>query len=273
MACGRVRKELGAGWTPLVDGQLEDLRVGVLTLARGQSHSFETGENECAVVLVRGRCTISTADRQDFVAGPRPDPFEHKPSGALVSRGETVRVAAQEDSLVAVASAPARQKTANTYLTSEDVRQVERGQGVWSRSVRFVFWPDNSDGNMLLAGETVTPPGHWSTMPPHRHDVYTEGEEMSYEEAYFLQFSKPQGFGLIWQFDDDGQMDQAFSLRNGDAAYMGRGYHPVSCSPVAALYHLTFMAGPHRLSQARLHPDYSFLVEEQGIANPYKNQK
>lgn len=273
MACGRVRKELGAGWTPLVDGELENLRVGVLSLARGQTHSLETAESECAVVLVRGHGTLSASDRQDFVLGPRPDPFAHKPSGAFLSRDETVHVTAREDSLVAVALAPAREKTANTYLSHDDVRQVERGEGSWSRSVRFVFWPDNSEGDMLLVGETVTPPGHWSTMPPHRHDIYTEGEEMSYEEAYFLQFSRPQGFGLIWQFDDEGQMDQAFSLKNGDAAFMGRGYHPVSCSPAATLYHLTFMSGPQRLSQARLHPDYRFLVEDQGMVNPYENQR
>ena len=273
MVCGRVRKQLGAGWTPLVDGQLANLRVGVLRLGAGETHAFGTGERECAVVLVRGHCAMTTVDGPDFEAGPRPDPFEHKPSGAFVSRDETVRVVAREDSLVAIASAPAERKTANTWMSSDDVRQVERGEGAWGRSVRFVFWPDNSEGNMLLVGETVTPPGHWSTMPPHRHDVYTEGEEMSYEEAYLLQFSRPQGFGLIWQFDDDGEMDQAFSLRDGDAAYMGEGYHPVSCSPAATLYHLTFMAGPRRLSQARLHPDYRFLVEEQGMANPFANQK
>ena len=44
MVCGRVRKQLGAGWTPLVDGQLANLRVGVLRLGAGETHAFDTGE-------------------------------------------------------------------------------------------------------------------------------------------------------------------------------------------------------------------------------------
>jgi 5-deoxy-D-glucuronate isomerase len=67
-------------------------------------------------------------------------------------------------------------------------------------------------------------------------------------------------------------MDQAYSLRSNDAAYLGEGYHPVACGPGSTMYQLTAMAGPHRLSRARLHNDYAHLTEEKGMVNPYKRQ-
>ena len=91
-------------------------------------------------------------------------------------------------------------------------------------------------------------------------------------EVYFFQFSKPQGFGLAWQFDDEGAMDQAFSLRTNDALYMSAGYHPTACGPGATLYHLTFMAGPHRMSKSRVHDDFRFLLDKNSMENPYGRQ-
>jgi len=111
---------------------------------------------------------------------------------------------------------------------------------------------------MLISGETLTPSGGWSTIPPHRHQYFEDGEEVPYEEIYFFQFSKPQGFGMAWQFNDEGTMDQAFSLRANDALYMSEGYHPVACGPGAELYHLTFISGPYRMSRSRIHQDFQF---------------
>ncbi len=138
--------------------------------------------------------------------------------------------------------------------------------------MRLVCWSDNTQGNQLIAGETLTPSGNWSTIPPHRHQYEIPGAEIPYEEAYFFQFSKPQGYGLIWQFDDEGEMDQAFSLRSNDLAYMGGGYHPTACGPGADLYHLTFIAGPHRKSMSNVHPDFRFLLDENNLENPYARQ-
>ena len=119
----------------------------------------------------------------------------------------------------------------------------------------------------MLQVAQCAPSGNWSTVPPHRHQFDVEGEEVPYEEIYYFRFSRPQGFGLIWQFDDD--MDQAFSLKTNDAVYISRGYHPVACGPGAMLYQLTLMSGPRRISQASLHPDYRFLLEEKDLANQY----
>ena len=117
--------------------------------------------------------------------------------------------------------------------------------------------------------ETIDLLSNANHLPPHRHQYDVEGREAPYEEIYFYQFDRPQGRGLIWQFDDETGMDQAFSLQTNDAAYMSGGYHPVTCMPGSTLYHLTLMVGPRRMSQASLHPDYRYLLDEKNLQNQY----
>ncbi len=273
MSSGRVRNALRFGWTPLVEGVFGDLEMAALQLEAGTRERFETGDREYGLVIIHGCCRVTLATGETYDLGPRQDPFEHLPYGLLLSRQQEAIVSASEDSLIGVGTSPARVQYPNFYLTPDDVREYQRGSDNWSRSVRFVFWADNTQGNQLLMGETVVPSGNWGTIPPHRHDRYVPEVEVPYKEVYFFRFSRPGGFGLIWQFDDDDTMDQAYSLRSNDAAYLGEGYHPVVCGPGSTMYQLTMMAGEHRMSRARLHDGYRHLTEERGMVNPYENQK
>jgi 5-deoxy-glucuronate isomerase len=273
MASGRIRMQIGNGWTQLVDSEMQNTKMGTISLGSGESFTLDTGEREYACVLVYGHCSaVLLGEEKSGVLGPRKNPFDDKPFGFFVTREEKVTFTALEKTLIGVASAPAAKKTKNTLVTPEKVGGGMRGVGNWEREVRFVCWSDNTEGNMLMAGETVTPSGNWSTIPPHRHQYDIAGEEVPYEEIYFFQFSKPQGYGLAWQFDDDGKMDQAFSLKTNDALYMDQGYHPTACGPGATLYHLTFIVGPYRISKSAVHKDFQFLLEENNMENPYARQ-
>jgi 5-deoxy-glucuronate isomerase len=208
--CGRVRKTLRNGWTPIFDTQL-----------------------------------------------------------IAVTREQSVLLEALRPTLVGAGSTPAGTEKPNTIITPDLVKTRTRGVDNWTRHARMVCWSDNTEGNLLIAGETCTPSGNWSTMPPHRHQYNVSGEEFTCEEVYFFQFSRAQGFGLTWQFDDDGEMDQAFSLRANDAVHMGRGYHPVACGPGSTLHRLSLMAGPRRMSKARVHPEDRYLLEEKDMENQF----
>ncbi|RPJ55827.1 MAG: 5-deoxy-glucuronate isomerase [Acidobacteria bacterium] len=272
MSCGRIRKPLSEGVTPLLSEELKNLRVSALLLPAGGTFQLVTGEREHALVLVRGDCSIRVGNGMEMPFGPRPNPFEHRPFGLLAGREDTVSLTARCESIIGIGTAPAAKRKASTLVNPDTIGVGYRGVGNWARQVRFVCWSDNTEGNMLLAGETVTPSGNWSTIPPHRHQRDIPGEEVPYEEAYFFQFSKLQGYGLAWQFDDEGELDQAFSLRSNDVLYMSRGYHPTVAGPGSDLYHLTFICGPSRVSKARVHPDYTFLLDEQNLENPYAKQ-
>ncbi len=271
-SCGRIRKKLGAGWTAITHGQLASLEMAVLHLEAGEEFALDTGDREHAAVLIRGECEVATDSGLVATLGPRSDPFQDSPFALFVTREEQVRFRARCRSLFGIGSSPAAKKMANTVVTPAEVEVAIRGTDNWAREVRMICWSHNTTGNLLLAGETCTQAGNWSTMPPHRHQVDDEGEEAAYEEIYFFQFSDPQGFGLTWQFDDEGEMDQAFSLKNDDALYHNQGYHPVVASPGAALYHLSFMAGPRRIAQARIHPAFRRLLQDRGLENPFRPQ-
>lgn len=270
--CGRIRKPLQNGWTSLIEGQLKYLSTAALQLHAGQSYTIETSDREYSFVLVYGECEVLIEDGEKGKIGPRKDPFTNMPSGVMVSREEIIHFTALQDSLLGVGSSPAAKKLLSRIVSEDQTRNALRGADNWERDVRFVCWSDNTEGNLLITGETVTPSGNWSTIPPHRHQYDIPGIEVPYEEAYFFQFSKPQGFGVVYQFDDNEDMDQAFSLKMYDSLYIGGGYHPIACAPGADLYHITFIAGPKRISKSSVHKKFQFLLDEQKMDNPFAKQ-
>jgi 5-deoxy-glucuronate isomerase len=243
--------------------------MAVLQLGKGEDFTLHTEEREWAIVLIRGECHLTIENEISVLLGPRENPFQGLPYALFASRDEVIYFEAPADCIFGIASSPAAEKLPNTVITPDQVDVSTRGVDNWTREVRKVCWSDNTEGNLLLAGETCTPSGNWSTIPPHRHQHQVEGVEATYEEIYFFQFSRSQGYGLIWQFDDEGEMDQAFSLKTNDAVYQDEGYHPAVCGPGTDLYHLTFMAGPQRISQARVHPDYRYLLDDQDMENQF----
>lgn len=271
MNCGRNRKPIIYGWNQLTDQELNNQKIALLLLKKGEKHTIRTGEDEYSLVILEGEVAFTVRSGVEGTLGPRRNVFDDLPEGLLLTREEEVVLTAVSDCQVGVHYAPAPRKFKNYLMKQDDIRVNERGADNWRRKVRKIFWNDNSEGNVLLTGETVTYPGNWSTMPPHRHEFFEEGKEMPYEEGYLFKFSHPHGFGIIRQFDD--KMDQAFSLKTNDVAYVGGGYHPVVAAPGTYLYHLTCMAGPKRLSRARVHSDYEYLLKDQGLENQFTPQR
>lgn len=271
MASERVCQPIRDGWTALVDWQFNFLQMGTLLLLPGESYRLHTYEREYACVLVYGECEATVDNDLRGRLGPRANPFDDPPFALFVTREQSVSFKASKPTLIGVGSAPAEKHKGNWLITPDQIGGGQRGSGNWQREVRFVCWSDNTEGNMLLAGETCTPSGNWSTMPPHRHQFDIPGEEVPYEELYFFQFSRPEGFGLLWQFDDNG-LDRTYSIKHNDIICIDGGYHPLVCGPGSMLYHLTLMAGPYRVSRASVHPKLSYLLEDEGMENPYKQQ-
>ncbi|TVR90610.1 MAG: hypothetical protein EA428_07995 [Spirochaetaceae bacterium] len=95
----------------------------------------------------------------------------------LVSGDKTLRLTAKEHSRAIVASSPAVPSTRTQVIRPSDVCASKRGEQNWCRDVRLVCWSDNTQGEQLLIGETVTPSGNWSSVPPHRHQDFVDGDE------------------------------------------------------------------------------------------------
>ena len=95
-----------------------------------------------------------------------------------------------------------------------------------------------------MLGETINPPGNWSSYPPHKHDRHAPPEEVALEEVYYYRFKPDGGFGVQLIYDD--RDERALIVRDGDVVAIPSGYHPVVAAPGYTLYYLWVMAGEGR---------------------------
>ena len=79
------------------------------------------------------------------------------------------------------------------------------------------------NADSLLVVEVITPGGHWSSYPPHKHDTATEGEETALEETYYHRLNPPQGFAFQRVYTDDRSIDEAVTVEDGDVVILQPG--------------------------------------------------
>ena len=113
----------------------------------------------------------------------------------------------------------------------------------------------------LLITEVLTPGGHWSSYPPHKHDTHDPPRETYLEELYYHRLRRPDGWAVQRVYARDGSLDVSVAVRDGDCVLVPRGYHPVSAAPGFDLYYLNIMAGPLRQWRVTLDEDVARALE------------
>jgi 5-deoxy-glucuronate isomerase len=107
----------------------------------------------------------------------------------------------------------------------------------------------------------LTPAGHWSTYPPHKHDENRPGVERALEELYYYRFNPEQGFAFQGIYTKDRSIDASVRARNDDLVLVPRGYHVVSAAPGYDCYYLNAMAGAVREWLFTTDPDHEWLMD------------
>jgi 5-deoxy-glucuronate isomerase len=165
-----------------------------------------------------------------------------------IPREAQVRISADSPKFDAVLiSAPSRQDYVPAVVFPDEVQVRNIGGDNWQRTV-YTAIGENVEADRLIVGETINPPGNWSSAPPHKHDTPGEQEAVM-EEVYHYRLNPPQGFGLqrIYTAPGDAEpIDVTYAVRNGDTAAIPRGYHPVVAAPGYQLYYLWALAGDER---------------------------
>jgi 5-deoxy-glucuronate isomerase len=144
-----------------------------------------------------------------------------------------------------------------------------RGSGTNTRHVRNIL-PQTEPADSLLVVEVITPGGHWSSYPPHKHDTATPGEETALEETYYHRLQPSQGFAVQRVYTDDRSLDETVSVADGDVVMVPRGYHPVGAPLGYDLYYLNVMAGPQRRWIFRNDPAHEWIVQPAPAPAPDK---
>ena len=227
-------------------------------LKKGESVAAATGEREVCLVLISGKAKIN-----DFgLLGERMTPFEGKPHAVYVPGGSKWRVEAATDVTLAVCSAPSTGgKLPARHIPPGEMGQETRGKGTNVRYVTNIL-PETASADSLLVVEVITPGGHTSSYPPHKHDQDNLPAESSLEETYYHRINPPQGFAFQRVYTDDRSLDEAIVVEDGSVVMVPKGYHPVAAVHGYDLYYLNVMAGPHRTWKFFNAPEHEWLMKK-----------
>lgn len=235
-------------------GTMRFLNFARLQITEGEAHSTETGARESVLDIFSGTASIrlATADGKEHrmtSVGGRADVFSGPPVMVYVPPQSSFEIVTTSNSLdVGIFSAPSQATAAPDLLQGARVVARQVGRGNWQRTV-YSALAENVAAERLLAGETLNPPGNWSSYPPHKHDRSNPPQEAVLEEIYFFRLKPTQGYGLIWTYtapDDPEGFSDVFVVEDGDTVLLPKGYHPVVAAPGYELHYTWVLAGEER---------------------------
>jgi 5-deoxy-glucuronate isomerase len=212
----------------------------------------ELKDQEACVVVLGGTCTVRTA-AGEWSLGQREDPFGGPPSAVHVGAGDEVAIEGTPLAFVGVGYARGDATTSARVLTGP--RREVRGSGAMERTIHHILMEDQPASSLLVT-EVVTPAGHWSSYPPHKHDTDDPPREAKLEEIYYFRFKDPRGFGLMRIYTPDRSLDESIAVCDRDLVLVPRGYHTFSAAPGYDAYYLNVMAGPRREWKITFDPDH-----------------
>ena len=250
---GRIHEitPASAGWT----------YVGfeVYRLEPGQEVRHRMGDREACLVLLAGRAAVAANGNTFGVIGGRASPFEPDPWSFYAPARSEWSAKAETDCELAVCTAPAEGRLPPRVIRPDEVGQEVRGKGTNTRYVRNIL-PETEPAESLLVVEVITPAGHWSSYPPHKHDRDALPEESFLEETYYYRIDPPQGYALQRIYTDDRSLDETLVIEDRDVALVPRGYHPVGAPHGYSLYYLNVMAGPKRTWRFWNDPAHAWML-------------
>ena len=243
-----------AGW--------EHVGFKVVRLEPGQSYAANDAQRETCLVLVSGTADVRVGEETFAGLGGRATPFEDKAPGAVyIPAGQAYTVDARSAVELAVCTAPGTGAGEARAIEESRMSRETRGKDTNTRYVRNIL-PETEAAESLLVVEVITPGGHWSSYPPHKHDTATPAQETVLEETYYHRLHPPQGFAIQRVYTDDRSLDETISVEDGDVVMVPRGYHPVGAPHGYDLYYLNVMAGPHRQWVFRNDPAHDWIASK-----------
>ena len=233
----------------------------VYELSRGDGVRQSTGAREVCVVMVEGQADIAAGAQAWKDVGSRKSVFEGAPDAVYAPPGQLLEIRASSETCeVALCWAPAERGAEPALIEASSIKPFKRGSGGTERTIHNILMEDRP-ADSLLVTEVLTPAGHWSSYPPHKHDTDDPPNETYLEETYYHRMARPEGFAVQLAYTDDRSLDEAIQVRDGDVVLVPRGYHPVAAGPGYDLYYLNVMAGPRRRWLVTTDPDHRWQLD------------
>ena len=228
-------------------------------LRAGETLTDSTGSNELALVVLGGRCSVSSNEGNWPSIGGRENVFSGMPHALYLSIGTNYTVTGGEGGCdIALCYSKATRKFPAKLVTPADVEVEIRGGGNATRQINHIMKPDFPADRLLIV-EVYTPSGNWSSYPPHKHDVHNPPGEVDLEEIYYYRVDQPAGYAVQKVYTRDRRIDETLTVRDGDLVQIPEGYHPVVAAHGYHVYYLNALAGSARSMAASDDPDYAWV--------------
>ena len=180
----------------------------------------------------------------------------------MCPRAREWSLTAETDCELAVCTAPAEGKLPARVIAPDQVGQETRGKGTNTRHVRNIL-PETEPAESLLVVEVITPAGHWSSYPPHKHDRDMLPERIAAGRDLLPPPQPAPGLcpaaGL---YGRPLARRDAWPSSDGDVVLVPKGYHPVGAPHGYELYYLNVMAGPKRIWKFHNDPDHEWMLKQ-----------
>src|SRR5262249_1635247 len=165
-------------------------------LEAGEQLQGDSQDNETALVVLGGSVRIE-CERERFEVRGRQDVWDRvPPSLVLLPPGCRYALQTVSSSEIVVAGAEAKANGKGPRLIGpDDVLVEKRGAGQTLRYVHHLL-PPSAEAQRLIVVEVYTPPGNWSSFPPHKHDTDDPPRESYLEEIYYFRITPPPGLSL-----------------------------------------------------------------------------
>lgn len=224
-------------------------------LATGQSWSFQSGENELAIINFTGIYTVTSNRGEWRGVGGRTNVFTGGAHALYLPRHTDFTITATQGGDFAVTWVPTDEDHDPWLIKPEDVAISIRGGDNVSRQINDLL-PPGSPVHRLVLVEVYTPSGNWSSYPGHKHDVHlvdANGKliEADLEEVYFYKIDRPEGYAYQRVYTDEHSplhqagypIDALVRATDNSAVIVPEGYHPVTSAPGYTTYYLNVLAG------------------------------
>ena len=213
---------------------------------------FDSGGDEVGLVCFSGTARVTVSGHTT--------PFEMTRHDAIyIPRASAIDVFTEGAVDIAEFRAPVDHTYPLRYVRAADVEKdpglcFRAGGPSTSRTLRILLGK-NIEAGRLMAGVTVSDPGHWTSWPPHEHAALAE-------EMYVYYDMPPEAFAIQLVYTDKREPEYVELVRDGDVVIMAEGFHPNVSVPGHPVSFLWIMAAHREVEDRRfgvvnLHPDFS----------------
>ena len=189
-------------------------------------------------VYVNGEVYLNVGNRANVFENRRAECF-------YMGREQQLEIEAIDHIKIAVCGTPVSEKTEPQVLREDRVPIKLLGRPPFERETSFLI-DGTTNAKVLTIGEGYCTEGNWAGFPPHKHDEDNMPTECIAEEIYYFLFNPKQGFAVQCLYTADGEIEEAYRVKNDELVEFPYGSHTPVATPGYETYFLWLMAGDYQ---------------------------